>query len=581
MPSDKGKMPHRATRTVRRAQGPRGARVLWLRLLLGRPSSCYRPFRGFNKIKRIKGRQGGRRGDLGDVAGPPGARIGIRAAPRARPRPPALRAGQRRIVGADPGPGPARRRRDLHALQSQRVKVRSAAAPPARPGAARRPAAGILVPAPAPPLRVNGRAPPPSAALCVSARPAGPAGDVPARPAPPPAPLAHANQPGSASGRAARPGAPHGPGQEPLMCPCGREAPSPCQHPLPRPPARSPRSVRKARPSGEPAPAPPPSPAPLTSPTPPPAHEAGCRPPSSRKRPLTLPSLPHLPPEGLRQRGGRCGLALGPPHPHPQRAGRGLRHLEPTDWSHFKGNIADPLKMASFLFFHVGAFRLIIISFFERIFLNRLLEKEGSLQTKAVSPWAPLDMTRRGLLSVSPKQWQAWWPQPGLPGRVPCEASLPLGTSVPDPVGPCGSPAGSPGSTGSYTGGSTRGTRPTVNPEERPGRGLQLWHKPVGPLRWGGVCEDREMGTKHRCPPSVRLSQGVRQGRADVRKVHKGLGLLAQAIISTPGGAGRTGPLREAAALNLVESSRRTSPPLPRAGGPGTFCSLDCRPRRK
>lgn len=155
-------------------------------------------------------------------------------------------------------------------MRSSHKGSRSGTRPPspARPAllAARR--RECLVPAPAPPLRVNGRAPPPSAALCVSARPAGPAGDVPARPAaPPPAPLAHANQPGSASGRAAWPGAPRGPGQDPLMCPCGREAPSPCQHPLPTPPARSPLSVRKARPSGAPAPAPPSSP-PHPSPSP-------------------------------------------------------------------------------------------------------------------------------------------------------------------------------------------------------------------------------------------------------------------------------------------------------------------------
>lgn len=99
---------------------------------------------------------------------------------------------------------------DLHALQSQRFKVRSAGrtgAPPG-PGAIFRPwRREFLAPAPGPPLRVNGRAPPPpSEALCVpgpaswaregraSSPGAGPCASAPA----------HANQPGSVSGRAAR-----------------------------------------------------------------------------------------------------------------------------------------------------------------------------------------------------------------------------------------------------------------------------------------------------------------------------------------------------------------------------------------
>lgn len=80
--------------------------------------------------------------------------------------------------------GLARPRRDLHALQSQRFKVRSAGRPspawPRRYSSPRR-----REPLARPPQRVNGRAPPPSEALCVSARPAGPARDVPARPAAP------------------------------------------------------------------------------------------------------------------------------------------------------------------------------------------------------------------------------------------------------------------------------------------------------------------------------------------------------------------------------------------------------------
>lgn len=92
-------------------------------------------------------------------------------------------------------------------------------------------------PAPGPPLRVNGRAPPPSEALCVSARPAGSARDVPARAggAPAPAPLAHANQSGSASGRAAPPGAPHVPCQEPLSFPLLLRGPEAAARALPAP----------------------------------------------------------------------------------------------------------------------------------------------------------------------------------------------------------------------------------------------------------------------------------------------------------------------------------------------------------
>ena len=80
--------------------------------------------------------------------------------------------------------GLARPRRDVHALQSRRFKVRSAGRPspawPRRYSSPRR-----REPLARPPQRVNGREPPPSEALCVSARPAGPARDVPARPAAP------------------------------------------------------------------------------------------------------------------------------------------------------------------------------------------------------------------------------------------------------------------------------------------------------------------------------------------------------------------------------------------------------------
>lgn len=84
--------------------------------------------------------------------------------------------------------GLARPCRDLHALQSQRFKVRSSGRPsPARPRRYSSPGGGnSSPPAPGPPLRVNGRAPPPSEALCVSVWPAGHARDVPARPAAPP-----------------------------------------------------------------------------------------------------------------------------------------------------------------------------------------------------------------------------------------------------------------------------------------------------------------------------------------------------------------------------------------------------------
>lgn len=84
--------------------------------------------------------------------------------------------------------GLARPRRDLHALQSQRFKVRSAGRPsPARPRRYSSPRRRefLAARARAAPAR-EWRAPPPSEALCVSARPAGPARDVPARPAAPP-----------------------------------------------------------------------------------------------------------------------------------------------------------------------------------------------------------------------------------------------------------------------------------------------------------------------------------------------------------------------------------------------------------
>lgn len=132
---------------------------------------------------------------------PPAARVdpNWHSAPRRRVRAravpsPRLRAGtvahcspghpgRRSALGAWRGPA-AICMRSSH--KGSRSGARGGRAPPG-PGAILRPGGGnSSPPAPGPPLRVNGRAPPPSEALCVSARPAGPAGDVPARPAEPP-----------------------------------------------------------------------------------------------------------------------------------------------------------------------------------------------------------------------------------------------------------------------------------------------------------------------------------------------------------------------------------------------------------
>ena len=120
-------------------------------------------------------------------------------------------------------------------------------------------------PAPGQPLRVNGRAPPPpSEALCVSARPAGPARDVPARPAQPPRQrpspmlISLAARPGGGPG-----GRPRAPCQEALSLPLRPGGPRvPCQGlPTPRVSAGSP-SLSTATP-------------PTTRPSPPPAPPVG------------------------------------------------------------------------------------------------------------------------------------------------------------------------------------------------------------------------------------------------------------------------------------------------------------------
>lgn len=91
--------------------------------------------------------------------------------------------GRRSALGAWRGPA-AICMRSSH--KGSRSGAQGGRAPPG-PGAILRPGGGnSSPPAPGPPLRVNGRGPPPSEALCVSARPAGPARDVPARPAEPP-----------------------------------------------------------------------------------------------------------------------------------------------------------------------------------------------------------------------------------------------------------------------------------------------------------------------------------------------------------------------------------------------------------
>lgn len=149
-----------------------------------------------------------------------GARIGI---PR-RSQPAAPRgdsgalfpghAGRRSALGAWRGPA-AICMRSSH--KGSRSGAPGGPAPPG-PGAILRPGGGnSLPPAPGTPLRVNGRAPPPSEALCVSARPAGPARDVPARPAAPP----RQRPSPMLISLAARLGGRPGPAWEPLTFPAG------------------------------------------------------------------------------------------------------------------------------------------------------------------------------------------------------------------------------------------------------------------------------------------------------------------------------------------------------------------------
>lgn len=176
-------------------------------------------------MARAPGRAGG--SALAFRAAPPGAcpRRSQPAAPRGDSG--ALFAGhpgRRSALGAWRGPG-AICMRSSH--KGSRSGAPGGRAPPG-PGAILRPGGGnSSPPAPGPPLRVNGRAPPPSEALCVSGLAswarggrASSAGGAPA-----PAPLAHANQPGSATGRAARPGAPTVPARSPPASQCCREAP--------------------------------------------------------------------------------------------------------------------------------------------------------------------------------------------------------------------------------------------------------------------------------------------------------------------------------------------------------------------
>lgn len=144
--------------------------------------------------------------------------------------------------------GLARPRRDLHALQSQRFKVRSAGRPspawPRRYSSPRR-----REPLARPPQRVNGRAPPPSEALCVSARPAGPARDVPARPA---APLRQRPSPMLISLAARLGGRPAAgsplrplPGPLPPGSPCCQESPAPLAARCPPPHSSSTPCARR------------------------------------------------------------------------------------------------------------------------------------------------------------------------------------------------------------------------------------------------------------------------------------------------------------------------------------------------
>lgn len=144
--------------------------------------------------------------------------------------------------------GLARPLHDLHALQSQRFKVRSTGRPsPAWPRRYSSPQR--REPLARPSQRVNGRAPPPSEALCVSAGPAGPARDVPAWPAAPPRqrPSPMLISLAAASGRAAcrreplaSPARPPPPGS-----PCCQEPPAPLAARCPPPHSSSTPCARR------------------------------------------------------------------------------------------------------------------------------------------------------------------------------------------------------------------------------------------------------------------------------------------------------------------------------------------------
>lgn len=263
------------------APGPSGERRL-----LGPPLLFYRLLRGSKKLTPVRERQEGRerqsRKKASEISGPQprggaGAR-GARGRGR-RPRARWIRIGiPRRAAGCVPAPFPAR-----GSARGQWRIVRPdtpggaapsglGAAPPRfacapvtkvqgqeRGAAEPRPAQALFFapgggnsspPAPGQPLRVKGRAPPPpSEALCVSARPAGPARDVPARPAQPPRQrpspmlISLAARPGGRPG-----GRPRAPCQEALSLPRRPRRPS---SPLPGVP-HSPRFCRVPCPSPPP-----------------------------------------------------------------------------------------------------------------------------------------------------------------------------------------------------------------------------------------------------------------------------------------------------------------------------------------
>lgn len=133
--------------------------------------------------------------------------------------------GRRSALGAWRGPA-AICMRSSH--KGSRSGARGRRAPPG-PGAIRPGGGNSSLPEPGPPLRVNGRAPPPSEALCVSARPAGPARDVPALPAAPPRQHRSLMLISLAACLGGRPDCepPTFPARSPLASPCCREAPSP------------------------------------------------------------------------------------------------------------------------------------------------------------------------------------------------------------------------------------------------------------------------------------------------------------------------------------------------------------------